>query len=138
MIAGVEIRYIEELESEMGLKFPAIFKFRMAEQNGGIIETKEQNWKLFPVFDKSDAVRMMSTCDHIGIETRNAKVWDDFPEDAVAIGKNEYGDLIMLSPDKDNRGMLSEIIYIWVRETGEVAELAKNILQVQGHPFLQK
>lgn len=133
----VEIRYIEELEREIGLKFPQIYKARMADQNGGVIVTTEHNWHLFPFFDKSDPVKIMSTCDHIGIETRNAKVWDDFPQDAVAIGKNEYGDLIMLSPDKEHQGMLSEIIYLWVRETGEVVELAKNIHHIQGHYRLQ-
>lgn len=134
----VEIRYIEELEKEIGLKFPDIYKARMVEQNGGVIETKEYDWHLFPFFDKSDPVKIMSTCDHIGIETRNAKVWDEFPEDAVAIGKNEYGDLIILSPDQDQQGMLSEIVYLWVRETGEVIEFAKNIHQVQKSFRLQK
>lgn len=131
MMTGVNIRYIEELESEIGLKFTEIYKARMVEQNGGVIETMDYDWMLFPFFDKSDPMKIMSTYNHIGIETINAKVWDDFPKNAVAIGKNDFGDLIMLAPDKDHGGILSEIIYLWVRETGEVVELAKDIYQVQ-------
>lgn len=131
MITGVDIRYIKQLESDIGLKFPELYKARMVEQNGGVIETEAHDWNLFPFFDKSDPTKIMFTYNHLGIETINARVWNDFPKDAVAIGKNEIGDLILLSPDMDHPGMLSEVIYLWKRDTGEVMEFAENILQVQ-------
>jgi len=45
--------YVEQAEIESGSKFPAIYRAAMISRNGGIIESEDDSWQLFPVFDKS-------------------------------------------------------------------------------------
>jgi hypothetical protein len=123
----VDLKYIVELENDLGLKFPDIFKDKMIQENGGEIQTDNDEWILFPFFDKSDNKRISRTCNHIGLETKNAKEWDNFPVDAIAIGQNGFGDLLILLPNKNYKDRLDDNVYIWFHETGEIIELANNI-----------
>ncbi|MDP5101971.1 MAG: SMI1/KNR4 family protein, partial [Nonlabens sp.] len=82
----VEEKYIIETENELGVKFPIGFRNRMMESNGGEVDLEDFNFELYPFFDKSDKKRISRTCNHIGLETRNAKLWNGFPQNAVAIG----------------------------------------------------
>jgi hypothetical protein len=123
----VELKYIEEFEKDLGLSFPEKFKAKMTIQNGGEIQTDEDEWTLFPFLDKSDNKRISRTCNHIGLETANAKEWGNFPADAVAIGENGFGDLLILLPDKSIPSKLTDNIFVWLHETGEIYELAENI-----------
>ena len=126
----MDLTFIEKLESELKLKVPEAYLARMKDENGGVITTREHEWKLFPFLDKSDIEKMIKTCVHIGIEIRNALAWDDFPREGVAVGKNVYGDLLFLLPERDQPGVLSEIIYVWVRESRQVYKMASNINMV--------
>jgi len=127
----VDLKYIVEFETDLGLSFPEKFKAKMTIENGGEIQTDEDEWTLFPFLDKSDNKRISRTCNHIGLETENAKEWDNFPADAVAIGENGFGDLLILLPDKSTPSKLTDNIFVWSHETGEIYELAENIDSIE-------
>ncbi|MCO5250168.1 MAG: SMI1/KNR4 family protein [Candidatus Kapabacteria bacterium] len=122
----LDLKFIEELEINLGISFPEKYKSKMTIQNGGEIQTDDK-WALFPFLDKTDHKRISRTSNHIELETANAKEWDNFPADAVAIGENGFGDLLILLPDKSVPSKLTDNIFIWLHETGEIYELAENI-----------
>ncbi len=124
---SVDIKFIEEFETDVGLSFPEKYKAKMTIQNGGEIQTEEDEWILFPFLDKSDNKRISRTCHHIGFETAKAKEIDNFPTDAVAIGENGLGDLLILLPGKSIPSKLTDNIFVWLHETGEIYKLAEDI-----------
>jgi len=126
----VDIKYIIETEKELGVEFPEEFKKKMTVENGGEIQTEEDEWQLFPFFDKSDSKRISRTCNHIIAETKEAKEWDTFPENAIAIAKNGLGDNLILLPSEINPTILKEEIYLWLHETGEIMEIARTIKEL--------
>jgi SMI1-KNR4 cell-wall len=123
----IDIKYIIETEQELGLIFPDNFKLRMTRENGGKLVTDEDDWQLFPFFDKSDNKRMSRTCNHIVLETKQARAWKNFPSNGIAIASNGAGDKLILLPSDNNNKQLREEIYLWQHETGDVQEIAKTI-----------
>lgn len=123
----VDIKYIIETEQELGLVFPDNFKSKMTKENGGELMTEDDDWQLFPFFDKSDNKRMSRTCNHIVLETKQARTWDNFPDNGIAIASNGCGDFLLLLPTKLNDKKLSDEIYIWFHETGEIEKVADSI-----------
>ncbi|AYQ31948.1 SMI1/KNR4 family protein [Runella sp. SP2] len=122
----VDIKYIIETEQELGLVFPDNFKSKMTKENGGELITEDDDWQLFPFFDKSDNKRMSRTCNHIVLETQQARTWNNFPDNGIAIASNGSGDnLILLPLDTDNK-KLREEIYLWQHETGDIQQVAKT------------
>jgi hypothetical protein len=119
--------YIEETEKELGVIFPPLYKAKMIKENGGEAGTEEEGWLLFPFFDKSDNKRISRTSNHIILETKNAREWNNFPQSAVAIGENGCGDYLILQPVSENGNELSEIPYSWWHETGEIHAVGKSI-----------
>ncbi|BDU24433.1 SMI1/KNR4 family protein [Flavobacterium sp. GSB-24] len=126
MAFPVDLKYIIETEEELGVSFPTLFKEKMTAENGGEAITENDNWNLYPFFDKSDKKRISRTCNHIILETKQAKEWDNFPVNAIAIAGNGCGDYLILIP-LDNNKKLSERIYIWYHETGDYEQVAENI-----------
>ena len=63
--------------------------------------------------------------------SKYANELDNFPADAVAIGENDLGDLLILLPDKNVIGKLTDNIFVWLHETGEIYELAENINSIE-------
>ncbi|WP_443937903.1 SMI1/KNR4 family protein [Pedobacter sp. MW01-1-1] len=123
----VDIKYIIETEQELGLFFPDTFKTKMTKENGGEVMTDDDDWQLFPFFDKSDNKRMSRTCNHIILETKQAKSWDSFPANGIAIASNGSGDLLVLLPTEEDNTKLSDEIFMWFHETGETEKVASNI-----------
>lgn len=125
MAFPVDLKYIIETEEELGVSFPALFKEKMIAENGGEAITENDNWNLYPFFDKSGKKRISRTCNHIVLETKQAREWDNFPVNAIAIAGNGCGDyLILLS---GNNEKLGEYIYLWHHETGDYEQVAENI-----------
>lgn len=121
----VDIKFIEETEKDLNVKFPDSFKQKMLHLNGGEIVTDEYEFELFPFFDKSDKKRISRTCNHIGLETKNAKEWTGFPENAIAIGSDGFGNLLVLK--HDGGGMLKDDVLFWNHEDGSLESIAQNI-----------
>ncbi|MFD0998169.1 SMI1/KNR4 family protein [Ohtaekwangia kribbensis] len=127
MAFPIEEKYIAEAERELGVKFPPIFIEKMKGQNGGEIETDDDTYTLYPFFDKTDVKKIKRTANHIILETKNAKEWDNFPSTGIAIGDNGFGDKLVLLPTADDPSKLSDQIYIWSHETGETAAIANDV-----------
>lgn len=123
----VDIKFIIETEKQLDLEFPNNFKSKMIKENGGELITEEDNWQLFPFFDKADNKRISRTCNHIILETKQAQSWDNFPGNGIAIGSNGCGDLLLLLPTSENDKKLGEEIYMWFHETGEIEIIASTI-----------
>lgn len=127
----IEEKYILETEIELNIKFPERFKSRMINLNGGEVfeplESEEEDYIywLFPFFDKSNRKRISRTCNHIGLENEKSRKWRNFPENAIAIGHDGSGNKLVLLHEGD--GVLSENIYFWCHETGEVEKIAEVI-----------
>ena len=128
----VDIKYVNETETKLGVKFPAAFVVRMTKLNGGTVETLPDQWDLYPFMDTSDRKRLTRTCNDIVRETSKAKEWDHFPPGAVAIGSNGCGDQLILVPQSDAPNYLSHEIYWWDHETGEVNHVADDFSDLCG------
>ncbi|MEP0212482.1 MAG: SMI1/KNR4 family protein [Cellulophaga sp.] len=132
----IEEKYIIETESELNVKFPAEFKNRMISLNGGeieeVIENEEEDYIywLYPFFDKSDKKRISRTCNHIGLETENSRKWENFPKNTIAIGHDGSGNKLVLI--HNGNGVLSENLYFWDHETGEIEKIAESIKELDG------
>lgn len=120
-------KYIEETEKELGVIFPPLYKTKMINENGGEAGTEDEGWSLFPFFDKSDDKRISRTCNHLILETKNAREWNNFPQNAVAIGENGCGDFLILQRVSETGSELSETPYSWWHETGEIHAVGKSI-----------
>lgn len=126
----VDIKYIIEAEQELGFLFPDSFKSKMMLENGGELMTDDDDWQLFPFFDKSEKKRISRTCNHIALETKQARAWNNFPSIGITIASNGSGDFLLLLPTKQNDKKLSDEIYIWFHETGEIEKVADSIQEL--------
>ena len=124
----IEEKYITETESELNVKFPIEFKNRMIKLNGGELIVEEFDFQLYPFFDKSNRKRISRTCNHIGLETKNARKWNNFPENGIAIASDGGGNHLVLIHNGD--GNLSNEIFFWDHEVGELEKVAEFISEL--------
>ena len=123
----VDINWVHETESKLGVKFPPAFVTAMVAMNGGSVRTSDDEFQLFPFFDGTDKKRIQRTCNSIDRETVTArKDWFGFPEMAVAIGGNGGGDLLVLMPIPESPNRLQNSVYWWDHETGEIHSVSEN------------
>jgi hypothetical protein len=127
----VDIKYIIETEQELGVVFPNSFKTKMTIENGGEFIIEDDGWQLFPFFDKSEKKRISRTCNHIGLETKQAKQWINFPSSGIVIASNGMGDFLILLPTTEYINRLSDEIFIWFHETGKIEKVAENIEEIK-------
>ena len=125
----VDEKYIQQAEQKLGVRFPASFRERMMQDNGGEVETPPDAWQLYPFMDTSDKKRLKRTCNDIARETASAKQWDSFPQDAIAIGSNGCGDQLVLTLSDDS-GVLQNAVFWWDHETGEIHKIADDFSQL--------
>jgi hypothetical protein len=126
MAFPIDQKYIVDTESELSVKFPTEFKIRMIKSNGGeLLISREFEFELHPFFDKSDRKRISRTCNHIGLETKKAREWNGFPENGIAIGKDGFGNKLILT--HNGNGNLTDELYFWNHETGKVERIAESI-----------
>lgn len=126
----IDIKYVNETERKLGVKFPASFVVRMVKNNGGEVSTPPDAWQLYPFLDSSDRKRLARSCNDIVRETAKAKEWPDFPPEAVAIGSNGCGDQLVLLPQADAPECLAHAVYWWDHETGELHKVADDFEQI--------
>jgi hypothetical protein len=125
----IDEKYINETESELNVKFPTEFKNRMIKSNGGELSPDDLGFELYPFFDKSDRKRISRTCNHIGLETKNARKWNGFPENGIAIASDGFGNQIILI--HSGNGILKNEIYFWNHETKETEKIAESINELE-------
>ncbi len=122
----IDEKYVIETESDLNVKFSTEFKNRMMKSNGGeLLISDEFQFELYPFFDKSDRKLISRTCNHIGLETKNAREWSGFPENGIAIGSDGYGNQLILTHNGD--GNLTDKLYFWNHETRHVEKIAESI-----------
>jgi hypothetical protein len=123
----VDETWVRQTETKLGVRFPAGFVTSMVAMNGGSVRTSIDQFELFPFLDASDKKRLRRTCGSIDRETASArKSCYGFPENAVVIGENGGGDLLILLPMNDHADTLQHAVYWWDHETGEVARVADD------------
>ena len=123
----VDAKWITQTEEKLGVRFPASFVTEMSKMNGGTVRTCVDSFDLFPFLDASDRKRIQRTCGSIDRETIAArKDWYGFPPDAVAIGANGGGDLLVLIPMPEHPDTLQHSVHWWDHETGEVELVADD------------
>ncbi len=123
----IDKKFIEQTEKELQVSFPALYKTKMEAENGGQVEFEDIHFILYPFFDQSNKKRISRTCNHIGLETQKAKEWNNFPNNATAIGSDGGGNQLVLIHTGDYK--LLETIYFWDHETGELEEVSKSIIK---------
>lgn len=121
----VDAKWITQTEEKLGVRFPASFVTAMLSLNGGTVRTHVDRFELFPFLDASDRKRIQRTCGSIDRETITARRDSyGFPSNAIAIGANGGGDLLVLIPMPDHPDTLQHSVYWWDHETGEVELVA--------------
>jgi hypothetical protein len=113
-------------ESELGRRLPPVYRAAMMANNGGTAITDEDQWDIHPIKDVSDRKRMSRSCNDIIAETKAARGWRAFPSDALAIGSNGLGDVMLLLPSQTEPATFSDLIFAYWHETGEVKPLADD------------
>ncbi|MBH5329555.1 SMI1/KNR4 family protein [Eikenella sp. S3360] len=131
----VDPQYIQAAEQALGIRFPPRFKARLVAENGGEIllepGNEDSSFLLLPVFDQSDKKRLRRTCNHIAKETAAARAnWPGFPAQAVVIGDNQGGELLVLLPQSPQQ--LGETLFVWSSDGGELEEVAGSIDELAG------
>ena len=119
---------IARTEDSLGASLPERYRASMARSNGGDVEAREDHWQLHPLEDKSDLKRVSRTASHIVRETEQARLWPNFPPDAISIASNAAGDLLVL---RRRDGTIHDTVYIWSHEDGKLTELAKSIEELR-------
>lgn len=114
---------VEAAERELGVKLPNEYRTRLMARNGGELSAAGDDWQVFPVFDSSDRKTAACSANHIVLETRNARTWEGFPPDAVAIASNGSGDFLILMPGRSSE-RLDPRVHLWNHETRKCEPVA--------------
>jgi len=122
MAFPIDEKYISDVEEKIGTFLPDFYKKRMKKQNGGEVEIYDEKWNLFPIFDSSDKKRIKRTSNHILVETKSAREWQNFPPNAIAIGGNDYGDILVLVLD-EKTNIIENAIFMWSHDSGNLEML---------------
>jgi hypothetical protein len=115
----LDVRFVRDAEAKLGLRLPLGYVARMCQDNGGSVAVGRDAFVLHPILDTSDRKRLARTCNDIIRETAAARQWRGFPPDALVVGDNGGGDLLVLLPDPAG-GCFADPVYWWDHETGEL------------------
>ena len=107
----VDERLIAAAEERLGRTLPPALRSHLSRRNGGWIQTRDEDWALYPVWDPTDSKRITRTARHIVRETEQARRSADFPPGAIAIAANVLGDRLVARPGSDD-------IEAWRQDTG--------------------
>ena len=126
----VDSKYVARTEDKLGVRLPLGYISKMLSNNGGSVATRDDRWQLFPIFDDSDKKRLKRTCNDIARETAAAAKWPQFPQNAIAIGSNGGGDLLVLLRTQ-GKNRLGDAVFWWDHETGELELVADDFADLK-------
>lgn len=110
-------------EQALNATLPEEYRQAMKVDNGGEINTDEDDWILYPIKDTSDRKRLSRTCNHILNETMACRGYEHFPQNAVALAGNGVGDQLIFLKEG---GQFQDKVFLWFHETGDVQMLATS------------
>jgi hypothetical protein len=123
------IQQVRKTEAKLGRTLPPTYVGRMLEENGGVVETADDNWWLHPLFDDSDRTRLKRTCNDVVRETRSAKGWVGFPDEAISIASNGAGDRLLFLPAPSG-DKFDPRVFAWDHETGDHEVVADDFAEL--------
>lgn len=104
--------FINDEERRTGIKLPQTFRTILRLKNGGEeVCASGDIWNLYAVKDTSSRKHISRSANHIERETHQARLWEGFPPNAVAIAENGTGDLLILFKDNPD-------VFVWHHESG--------------------
>lgn len=113
-------------EEALRRRLPPIYRAIMMANNGGSAYDNQDQWDIHPIRDASDRKRLSRSCNDILLETQAALQWERFPVDALAIGGNGFGDVMILLPSESDPAGYGDRIFAFWHETGDVKLLAED------------
>lgn len=119
----LDVQFIQQTEAKLGLNLPPAYVARMCRNNGGEVQVGKDEFCLHPILDTSDRKHLARTCNDIIRESASARKWPGFPKNALVIGNNGGGDLLILLPEESGL-RYADAVYWWDHETGEVIPAA--------------
>jgi sarcosine oxidase delta subunit len=125
MPSPVSITKIRATEELFGAPFPAMFKARMAEDNGGVVHLAGESWFVIPFFDDTDRSTLRKTTSSIHRVTQHLRGSNvGFPEDAAAIAENQAGDYLFL---RLNSGQFGKEVWLFQLRGGLVSLVRDDV-----------
>lgn len=121
-----EMKFVRRTEARLGVLLPLSYVNAMCRQNGGELFIAEEDWQLHPIFDDSDRTRLKRTCNDVGRESNQARSCSGFPANGVCIASNGCGDSLIFVPDVKDPSRLSEVIFCWHHENGDIEAVASS------------
>ncbi|MEM8671535.1 MAG: SMI1/KNR4 family protein [Planctomycetota bacterium] len=126
----VDIKWIKETETRLGVRFPASYVIAMSKMNGGAVEVETDVFWLHPILDKSDKKRIQRTCNSVCRETTSMRELEYFQNELVSIGQNGGGDALVLRPMAKDPKTLEHSVYWWDHETSELHLAADDFVDL--------
>jgi hypothetical protein len=122
-------RFLADTEAKLGARLPESYRNKMKKANGGEVDLGEETWCLHPVLDSTDRKRLSRTSNDVLRETASIRQWPDFPPDALAIGSNGEGDILLFRVDKA-AGRVEEGVFIWRHGGGGLEKVADSFAEI--------
>jgi|SRR5208337_448057 len=112
MAFPVSAERIAAAERQLGTRLLAEHRARLLRNNGGGLACEDDEWQLHPVWDDTNRRTIARTTNHVVHETLEARRWNSFPPDAIAIASDGSGNhLVVRSGGTD--------VELWDHETGQ-------------------
>ena len=124
MAKPVEEKYIQKSELHFQGSFPASYRNSMKSENGGTVATEDDYWELFPIFDETNKKSIAKTIYNIVKETEKLKNTPGFPDNAIAIGENGCGDILIIFPDQNQ-------VHKWFHESHSFELIANDFSDLE-------
>lgn len=120
--------YVIEAERQLGASLPVSYRTSMLIENGGELETEEDDWQQYPIADTSDRKRLSRTANHILKETEACLDWSGFPANALAIAGNGCGDQLVFLKEGNT---FQSTVYHWSHETHDLQKVANDFTEIK-------
>ncbi|MFZ6872194.1 SMI1/KNR4 family protein [Undibacterium sp. Di27W] len=124
MAFPLDEKFIEQAEAELGVRFPASFRNKMMQMNGGAIHVLDEVFDLLPFYDTTDKKRIKRTCNSIVHETRQARAYYGLPVRLVLFVSNGCGDSLSFQIMEDSE--LDPQIYLYRHDDDELQLVASD------------
>jgi hypothetical protein len=113
MATPIEPRSLEAAERQLEIALPDAFRNHLL---AGTVQIAglDDEWELATA---SDIVQL----------TREARKWDGFPQGAVVVGSDEFGNYLVFLPSERDPSVLSPDLFAWWHEGGQLESMAGSL-----------